>query len=139
MKTPREILLDRHQAATAQLDTVRRFVVAGLNGPAAEPVGQRRNMIELLGELFRIPKPALAGFGLAWLVIIVLNLASRDTLVPAAPPAQMAQRPAATLQDLREQKRLFAELVGSLKDTEVATPRFVPRPRGESSTSYHYA
>jgi len=138
MKTPREILLARHQAAAPQLDALRQSVVADLNGRTAEPPLQRRSIAELLSHLFHLPKPALAGLAFAWLIIIALNVASRDTAAPASSPRQMAQRPTATMQDLREQKRLFAELVGTLKDSETEVPRFVPRPRGDIKPQFIY-
>ena len=140
MKTPREILLDRHQAATPQLDELRQSFIAELSGPTAELAVQRRSLMESLGQWFALPKPALAGLAFVWLVIIMLNLASRDSaVVPASAPAQMARNQNEIMQDLRAQKRLFAELVGTLKDPEAEAPRFVPRPRGELQTPYHYA
>jgi len=138
MKTPREILLGRHQAAAPQLDAVRKSIVAGLNTPAAYPQARRRSVFELLGELLRIPKPALAGLGLAWLIVIVLNLASREPGPMSPAPAQLAQRLPATREELREQKRLFAELVGAHKDADAEAPRFVPRPRGEAQPRFVY-
>jgi len=132
MKTPREILLARHQAAELKLDAVRRAAVASLATDAQTRPVTSRSWLVALEEFLRIPRPVLGGLAATWLVIIALNLASRDTAAPSSPaPLQMAKTSKDTLQALREQKRLFAELVGTLKDPEAEAPRFVPRPRGE--------
>jgi hypothetical protein len=132
MKTPREILLASHQAAEPRLDELRRHVVAGLAAESQRRPSTNRSWLAVLEEFLRLPRPVLGGLATAWLIIIVLNVASRDAAVPASPgPQQMAKTSKDTLQALREQKRLFAELVGTLKDPEAEAPRFVPRPRGE--------
>ncbi len=132
MKTPREILLGRHQAAEPKLDAVRRAALASLATEAqARPLASRSWLVAL-EEFLRIPRPVLGGLTATWLIIFALNVASRDTVAPSRHvPQQMAGASKDTLQALREQKRLFAELVGALKETEAETPRFVPRPRGE--------
>jgi hypothetical protein len=99
----------------------------------------RRNFFAQLREFFRLPKPALVGLALAWCIIILLNVAAPEAAPASGPtPAQMAQRPAATREELRAQRRLFSELVGTAKDADAEPPRFVPRPRGEGKTDYHY-
>jgi hypothetical protein len=130
MKTPREILLARHQAAEPKLDAVRRHVVAGLAAKPQPPTA--RSWLTALEDFLRVPRPVLGGLAVAWLIILALNVASRDTTALSGPaPQQMAKTSKDTLQALREQKRLFAELVGTLMDPEADAPRLVPRPRGE--------
>jgi hypothetical protein len=132
MKTPRETLLARHRSAEPQLDAIRRRVLtpAEENQPQEESALSR--VIESCREFFRVPRIAWVGFAAAWLVIITLNLASSDApqtnvAVVKAP----AKHSPEMLQALREQKRFFAELVGSLSAPEAEAPRFVPRPRSE--------
>jgi hypothetical protein len=87
------------------------------------------------GEFFRIPRIAWIGLGAAWLVIVALNVASSESVSERAPLMAKApsRRSPETLQALREQKRLFAELVGAAKETpDAEAPRFVPRPRSEA-------
>jgi hypothetical protein len=138
MKTLREILLARHRAAEPKLDEVRRAALDNLR-PRETTLTPRPNFFTWLAEFLRLPKPALAGLAMVWAIIILLNVAAPDTApVNNATPTQMAQRPAVTREELREQRRLFSELVGTAKDIEATSPRFVPRPRGEGKPSYIY-
>lgn len=138
MKPPRELLLARHRTAEPKLDAVRRAALDDLRHHKATPT-PRLNLFAQLAEFLRLPKPALAGLALSWLVIILLNVASPEVApVSNAAPAQMTQRQAATREELREQRRLFSELIGTTKDTDAEPPRFVPRPRGEAKPAYHY-
>ncbi|HWN96895.1 MAG TPA: hypothetical protein VNT99_17840 [Methylomirabilota bacterium] len=130
MKTPREILLARHQAVQPKLDALRKQVLATLIQPADEQRSLAHSFIESCYNCFRVPRFAWGGFAAAWLVILALHFAARD----AAPEQSLAltqARPAETLQAVREQKRLLAELTGLLETPERETPRFVPRPRSE--------
>jgi hypothetical protein len=140
MKTPREILFARHEAAEPKLDAIRRRVLT----PAEENQCQKKSalsrIIESCQEFFRVPRIAWVGFAAAWLVIIALNIASSDAprmnvTVASAP----TKRSPEMLQALREQKRLFAELVGSLSSPEAEAPRFLPRPRSEGQTPIVFA
>jgi hypothetical protein len=81
---------------------------------------------------------AWGGLAAAWLVIIALNFASRETATSTAAPPPMAKTSPETLQALREQKRLFAELVGSAAARDADVPRFVPRPRSERKPELIY-
>ena len=152
MKTPREILLARHQAAEPKLDAVRGRALAAL-GPTVEALKrekveadagstlQRFNASTLLAacrDFFRIPRVAWAGLAAAWFVILALNAASRDTTTTTT-PTQEAKRTPENLQALREQKRLFAELVGFGNPYDADAPRFVPRPRSESQPHIAFA
>ena len=131
MKTPRELLLARHRAVESKLDLARQRAVAGLSGALHEQNAGRRFVAEWL-EFFRSPPVAWGGLTAVWLMILGLNLAARETVAnaPALPSAE-ARRSPETLRALREQKRLLAELVGSLKEMDADAPRFVPRPRSD--------
>ena len=162
MKKPRELLLARHQAAQPKLDALRRAAVAEVSGtgalaslsPTGAPAcrtasggaystndrrGRLSHYLEAACEFFCLPKPALAGLALVWGVIVLLNFAAPEVApARAAAPATMARLPAATREELREQRRLLSELVGTPKDADAEPPRFVPRPRGEAKPAYHY-
>ena len=132
MKTPREILLARHRSAEPQLAAMRRRILTPANENQCQKKSGLSGVIESCREFFRVPRTAWVGFAAAWLVIIALNIASSDApqvnvTVASAP----AKRSPEMLQALREQKRLLAELVGSLSAPEAEAPRFVPRPRSE--------
>ena len=157
MKTPREILLARHQAAQPKLDEARRAALTSLpsdsgagvppasvlwpsrlkNHQPGRPVDRwqpRRlpHYLEAAREFLLRPRLAWSALAFAWLVILALNFATPETSAPgsalatATPPATPE-----TLQALREQKRLFTELVGGTLPHDAETPRFIPRPRSE--------
>lgn len=140
MKTPRNILLTRHQMADSKLDAVRARALAALAPHPSQPQPFAERWLMACQEFFRIPRAAWGGLAAVWLVILGLNFATQET-VPATPTALRAEtkRSPETLQALREQQRLFAELVGSLKDMDADTPRFVPRPRSDRQPPFSFA
>jgi hypothetical protein len=119
MKTPREILFERHQSAQPALDDIRRQVVAGLeterSGDQPVHAGESRGRPETRPEAswpgwreFLLPfRWHLAGLGAAWLVIAALSLerpvsapaAMARQKVPVRPPAYdgLPRKPAATV------------------------------------------
>ena len=164
MKTPREILLARHQAVEPKLDAVRRATLTALpsasgagvppasvlwpsrlkNQQPGRPVDRwqpRRlpHYLEAAREFLQRPRLAWSALAVAWLVIIALNFATPETSAPgsalatATPPASPE-----TLQALREQKRLFTELVGGTPTPDAETPRPAPRPRGAAQPRFIY-
>jgi hypothetical protein len=142
MKTPREILFSRHREAEPQLDETRRRVVAGIGLP--KPMEERPSALARLvqsgRELFRLPRVAWAGLGAAWTVIIALNIASSETPPAHRASVASASRSPEMLYALREQRRLFADLVGAAGEAaDVKAPRLVPRPRSERSAPTHAA
>jgi len=116
-----------------KLDHARQGAVATLEKKSlSENITHR--WFESWREFFRIPRVAWGGIAAAWLVIIALNVASRDT-APAQPAPQETKRSPETLLALREQKRLFSELVGIASEKlDAEAPRFVPRPRSEGTS-----
>ena len=136
MKTPRELLLAQHQAVAPKLDRLRERVVDAAEPSRMPRQPRRARFAEAWSEFFRIPRIAWAGLAAAWVVIIALNVASSETPPPknryakAAPP-----RSPEMLQALREQRQLFAELVGSAPAPDAEAQRFVPRPRSEKQVA----
>jgi len=131
MKTPREILLQRHQAADAKLDHVRNDVVSQLSKTTAatEPGASTIALRKLWRELVW-PKPiAWAGVAAAWGLILVLKFSTQDA------SHVMAQKSSASpeaIAEVRQQKRFFAELVGIAERPAAASANPVlPRPRSE--------
>lgn len=132
MKTPREILLARHQAAEPRLDALRRGVIENLPANESPRLDRMNHFVAACRELFRLPRWAWSGLAAAWLVIFGLNFVARESPATQATPATVAKRSSDTLQALREQKQLLAELVGLRTERNDAdVPRFVPRPRSE--------
>jgi hypothetical protein len=111
MKTPREILLNRHRAAQPKLDAIRKHVLAE-HAPArgaSPPVNLTSLARQFWAEVIWPARRVWLGFAAAWLVIAALNLASRETRLPTASNAS-APAPEALLA-LREQRKLLSQLL----------------------------
>ena len=138
MKTPRDILLERHQAATPRLDALRREVVEGLNNQATKEQSWSASLVALIlccskqfwRELIWPCRRIWAGLAAIWILIFVFNLSQRDPselmakkLPPPSPEMILA---------FRQQQRLLAELIGP-NETRAAEPAkpFLPQPRSE--------
>ena len=123
MKTPREILLQKHESATPRLDAVREQTVAGLSEPQRPARGL--DWVAALRQVFTLPRPARVGLAAAWVVILALHVATSDRTKQQ--PATMAKLTPVSRQALAEQRRLYVEMVRSGLPADV--PEFVPRPR----------
>jgi hypothetical protein len=117
MKTPRELLLARHQSAEPALDRLTREVVRAMAPPTEAEPHRAPRWADWLW-----PSPAAWGaVAAAWLVVVGFNLAS----TPPRPerPALARQSPE-ILQALREQRQLFVELIApAVRDPEPARPK----------------
>jgi len=125
MKTPREILLEKHQGAVPRLDAVREQTMAGLSEPQRH--GSGANWLAVLRQVFALPRPAWGGLVAAWVVIIALNAATGDGATRQ--PVTMAKQTPVSRQALAEQRRFYVEMVRSVMPADV--PEFVPRPRSD--------
>lgn len=139
MKTPREVLLEQHQAAEPKLDAIRERVVAGLAPDA--PVGAKRMPPVVPGrasaleagwrQLLWSLRWHLAGLSAAWLAVVALNIGS-----PSAPAPRLARQnepsPQQLMASLRENQRQLRELIGAPaaeSAPEAQTP--APSPRSQ--------
>jgi hypothetical protein len=135
MKTPREILLERHRAVGPKLDAIRSAVVAGLNHEATkEQTGTNFMAVWLLGcaerlwqELFLPSRRVWSGLAAAWVSIVVVNFAERDP----APSGKAAAAP--VMMNLADQQRLLNELFADRTPAADADREktFSPKPRTE--------
>ena len=128
MKTPREVLLTRHQPANSKLDEIRRDVVADLTPRSAREPGVPFAL--RLWRDFILPRPqAWAAVAAIWVVIFALKLSTPET------PHVVAQKSSASpevLAEVRQQKLLFAELVGVVKPRVAVPSRPAPaQPRSD--------
>jgi hypothetical protein len=117
MNTPRQILLEKHQAAQAHLDQIASDVVrqtARYRENAFRPASRWTDWFW--------PSPAAWGaVAAAWVVILGLHLAGTSPR-PARPT--LARQTPATLQALRAQRELLVELVTPPgREPEPARPR----------------
>jgi hypothetical protein len=136
MKTPREILFQKHQAVEPKLDAVRKTAVwegrrvavpkTGVASTATLPaLSWREFLISLRWHL--------AGMGAAWVVIVLLNLnLGHSSSLASALPAAKIPPPQIILASLRENRR---ELLEMIQPAESRNPRpailFPLQPRSE--------
>jgi hypothetical protein len=143
MKPPRDILLERHQAATPKLDAIRREV---LNAEFKVGQASRLSLISLFFQMETGWKPVLrllwreliwpcrrtwAGLAAVWIALLIFNVSQRDEselaarkLPPPSPEAIMAWR---------QQEKLLAELIGPSTPGDAEQRKiFLPKPRTEN-------
>lgn len=144
MKTPRQILLERHRAAETKLDRIRQEVVAQIqrsqrNDEAitSSQTDDRRPpesfVARLWLELIWVNRGFWAGLSAVWLLIIALNQAAAEG-VPTGPAGSMADVPA-MLAIVQEQKRLALDLSEPVARPSLDTPVDRPRPRTDLGLS----
>lgn len=132
MKTPREILLQHHQAAAPKLDEIRRTVVSTLK---ERPRACEQNLavalaFKLWRELVWPCRRTWAGLAVTWLILVVFNLTHAEHSQVVAGKSSMP--PTEIRLAFQEQQRLLAELVGPRPATPPAEPRRRnPQPRSE--------
>jgi len=135
MKTPREVLLQRHQSVTPRLDAIRRETVAELTtGPDREAA---RPMMARFLQQFLLPlRWHLAGMSAVWLIAALLSIDRPST----APQTAKTSSPQVLASALFENRRQLAEMIDSASDdaaTSTADPQpFIPRRRSAIQPSY---
>jgi hypothetical protein len=143
MKTPREILLNRHQAAETKLDQIRREAVRVATdvNRRSSPVRELtfaatafRPLAILWRELFLPARMTWASIAAVWVVIGIFNLAQSDK------PVTVASAPTATSQELRaasEQRRELMLELALLPTTDPAElPKSNPQPRSQRQEEF---
>ena len=122
MKTPREILLAQHQAASPKLDAIRAGVVAGIARPPVRVAMSWREMALSL-------RWHLAALSAAWVVVAFLNTDHSHSPEAAVPRAAMTE-PRQIRASLQENRRLLLQYT----DAPTAEPAAVPGRRSERET-----
>jgi len=141
MKTPRDILLERHQATAPKLDAIRREalnVAADVNR-RKQPVREltfaatlanaiRLSFLELVWPCRRI----WIGLTAVWILLFIVNVSQRDgsqtVTAKSGPSPEM-------IMTLKDQQKILAELLTDHSvphDTERQTI-FPPKPRTQSA------
>lgn len=141
MKTPREILLQRHQSAQPKLDAIRKQVVATLSSPSKasrsfhQPFSLARLPLKLWQELVWSCRRVWIGFAAVWLVIVAVNVANNsgepNRVMARATPPPSPQMLAA----LEEQRLLLSQLLGGASEPAMPSRRKEP-PRSELWNEY---
>ena len=128
MKTPREVLLQRHQSVTPRLDAIRRNVVAGVTTPP-DRKAERSIAVSFLREFLFPLRWHLAGMSALWLLAALLSIDRAYTPMQTAKANSSPQVVAAALS---ENRRQLAEMINSPADdaaTSTPVPSFIPRRR----------
>ena len=139
MKTPRDILLERHRAAEPTLDAIRRGVVAGEfnNKETKEP---KEGLVAWLLRCLTAPWRELilpsrriwTGLATVWALIFIINLSQRDTI--SSVTGKPVRSPAVMMSWQVQQRWMNELLADRLAPPEADRPRNVtPRPRTENS------
>jgi len=132
MKTPREILLQRHQNVVPQLDAIREAAVAATAGhgrartlDVSPATGRRGGLRELLFSL----RWHLAGMSAVWLAVAFLNLnTGRPVSQMAAIPPRKIPSPQIILASLRENRREILQLIQPPDSRDAEPQRLIPPP-----------
>ena len=139
MKTPREILIKRHQSVEPKLDAIRQSAVAAVaavcdrRGADSSAVADRRySLRELLISL----RWHLAGMSAVWVVVALLQLDVSHSPGPtAAIPMRKIPSAQIIMASLRENRRLLWELIQP-PDARDAGPQRLMLPQPHSQRGY---
>lgn len=128
MKTPRQVLFDRHRAIEPKLDALREKVLARM-AAKHQDAGDARTpaLLPALRALLQSLRWHAAGLGALWAIILVFHSASE-----AAPPPVLAKKsppPRQLLMALRENRRQVLELIESSPTVTAPAPPSTAAPR----------
>jgi hypothetical protein len=138
MKTPRQILFERHRQAESKLDAIRQEALSALTTQARDE-GLRTGLKEGFWfgtmlrkawlELIWPSRGAWAALAALWLAIGATNLEMKSEartvpVVRSEPVGEMVNR-------FKEQERLLAELLQPFNPSAGKPARPMPRPRSE--------
>ena len=138
MKTPREVLLEHHQAAVPRLDALRREVLGGGALVAAAPRPTTPGWFALAWrELIWPCRGIWAGLAAVWILLLAANLSWTDR--PTAIARRAPEPSAEVLLAFWRQERSLAELIEP-HPPRLAVPAkaALPRPRSQGSTEFFY-
>src|SRR5689334_359072 len=118
MKTPREILMERHRAINPKLDSIRHEII--------NSKFSRENFLTTIWRELIFPSRRIwAGLAIAWILIAMVNISFREQ--PQASVAKISPTPEMILA-FRQEKKLLNELIGQNESQPVEPPRvFAPR------------
>jgi hypothetical protein len=139
MKTPRDILLERHGNAEPKLDGIRRTVVDNLNNKDAKAQSWAADFSALCVRCLSTPWYELilpsrriwTGLAAVWVLILVVNVSQRDN-VSSVTGRSVHLSP--VMMSWQMQQRLMNEVLADrLVPPDVDRPRNVgPKPRTET-------
>lgn len=132
MKSPREILLHKHRAATPRLDALRHAALRPLNNKAdtKERREPRRLLPLLWRELIQPCRGVWTGLAAAWVVIICFQFTAQES---DSDTFRTVQTTPEVIMAAREQRRLLSEMIAETEVKNIREPSAMPisRPRSE--------
>ena len=143
MKTLREVLLARHQAAGPKLDALRERVIEHLSldrSSAAEPWSQTAGeppptalaLAPGLRQFLWSLRWHVAGLSAAWVVILVLSIGDGPRLAQMGGNKSEMPSPLQSLAALRESHRQLRELLEApAKEPTPERPKPTPTPQSQ--------
>ena len=133
MKTPRELLLEKHRAAIPALDALRRNALVQISRPQSNQVKSAPFGLKLWAELITPYRRIWSGLAGAWVVIVGLQLASADHSPSSM--ADVGPISAETRMAAQQQQREFAQLLDLTPREPAEPPRQHPQPRSQLRTT----
>jgi len=129
MKTPREILFQRHQTAESKLDTVRCEVLSAEFVRGGRRVADTASLPSLLWrELVWPCRRIWTGLAAAWIFILAVNFSIEDKSEIVAQKSSTPEM----IMTWQQQERVLAELIGPNEARAAVSPKpFSPRPSSE--------
>jgi hypothetical protein len=139
MKTPREILLERHRNAEPKLDAVRRGVLAEfvqteptVENPKPAPAFSFSSLAAKLWRELILPcRRIWVGMAATWMVILGLHLAAGTDQAPGVAVHSASKPGPEIVAAVRERRELMAQLLEPFTPLPVARPK-IPGPRGSA-------
>ncbi len=130
MKTPREVILEHHQAAEAKLEAIRASDLAAEARSERRPSRSLATIAhEFWQETFLPWRRVWIGVGAAWVVILGLDFAATEAPEAAASKPSRPDPEAQAV--LEQQEELLAQLLG----TETPPPPAPPKTAGPRSAA----
>ena len=134
MRTPREILLKRHQTVEPKLERMWNESLAPSVAAVCDRRDSKDNLLLAAGwalwrELVLPSRRIWAGLACAWVLIAVLNLASAESTTKVV--SQVKPPSSEELRALIEQRRMLVQLIGPLSEPVYTQKRTTPGPRSE--------
>jgi hypothetical protein len=128
MKTPREILSERHGSAGPKLDAIRRAVMGELNNKETK---EQRMAAGFGAWCLGFPNKLWSGLTAVWALIVVVNVSQRDN-VSSVTGQPVHSSP--VMMSWQVQQRLMNEVLADrMTPPEADRPRNdMPRPRTET-------
>jgi hypothetical protein len=132
MKTPREILLEKHRTAASKLDTIRERTLARLAEPPKRKWSGEESSFSLRDVIFSL-RWHLAGMGTVWLIVALLNLnAGHSPGLMAAVPRGKIPSAQIIMASLRENRRELLQMIQSPDAHDAGPQRLIPpQPRSQ--------